>query len=205
MKSKLSLSTLLLAALLLGGCQAKTTPADNQTAAAPLVQDTKTGFGDPIAQASARITKKHYGTYVTPQNSPVQPEKFTGYHTGTDFEILPGEEDADVEVKAICNGKLLQKRTATGYGGVAVQACTYQGQPITIVYGHLKFTSITPTVGQELAAGDHLGILGKGYSSETSGERKHLHLGIHKGTSINILGYVQSQGALSGWLDWEKI
>jgi hypothetical protein len=47
-----------------------------------------------------------------------------------------------------------------------------------------------------------LGILGKGYSGETNGERKHLHLGFHKGNGINLLGYVNTQEQLiDGWLD----
>ncbi|MDP1845177.1 MAG: hypothetical protein Q8L09_00330 [Candidatus Moranbacteria bacterium] len=43
--------------------------------------------------------------------------------------------------------------------------------------------------------------MGKAYGAETDGERKHLHLGIHKGAGVNILGYVQSKAELSGWLD----
>lgn len=40
----------------------------------------------PIAEFEKRITKKPFGIYITPQNSPVQPERFTGYHTGVDVE-----------------------------------------------------------------------------------------------------------------------
>ncbi len=155
----------------------------------------------PIDRASQRITKKLFGTYVTPQSSPVSPEKFTGYHTGLDFEILPGEENSDVTIKAICSGPLLQKRSATGYGGVAVQKCTINNQAVTVVYGHLRLSSVTAKTGATLNTGDKIGVLGTGYSTETSGERKHLHLGIHKGTTINIAGYVSTQSALSAWLD----
>src|SRR5579863_6635904 len=41
---------------------------------------------EPISGGLSRVTKKPFGIYVTPQNSPVQPEKFTGFHTGIDFE-----------------------------------------------------------------------------------------------------------------------
>jgi len=82
-----------------------------------------------------------------------------------------------------------------------VQTCELNKQPITVVYGHLKLASITANAGDSLNAGDTLGILGAAYSSETNGERKHLHLGFYKGTSVNILGYVQDQSELSGWLD----
>ena len=163
--------------------------------------DSVIGFQLPLDGAKERVTKKPFGIFMTPQNSPVQPEHFTGYHTGTDFEIFPEELNIDVQVKAVCSGKLLFKKYATGYGGVAVQACELEKQPITVVYGHLKPDSIKANVGDTLNASDALGILGKAYSSETGGERKHLHLGFHKGTAIDILGYVQNQAGLSGWLD----
>ncbi|HUO75338.1 MAG TPA: M23 family metallopeptidase [Candidatus Paceibacterota bacterium] len=155
----------------------------------------------PLTNAKSRETKKPFGIYVTPSDSPVSPEKFTGYHTGLDFETTPAEADIDVPVRALCDGTLLVKEYATGYGGVAVQSCVLDGQPVTVIYGHLKLASITPAVGSAIARGDALGVLGKGYSTETDGERKHLHLGIHKGTTINILGYVQTKAALNGWLD----
>ena len=148
------------------------------------------------------MTKKPFGIYITPKTSPVQPERFQGYHTGTDFEIFPEELNTDVSVHAICTGKIAVKRSASGYGGVLVQNCSeLSSQPITVIYGHLKLASITKNAGDTLNAGDEIGFLGKAYSSETDGERKHLHLGIHKGSSISILGYVQSQSELSGWVD----
>lgn len=149
----------------------------------------------------ARVTKKPFEIYITPQNSPVQPEKFTGYHTGVDFETTSAEANIDVSVSAFCDGKLLLKKYATGYGGVAVQSCVLNNESVTVIYGHLKLASIAPIVGQTLKKGDLLGVLGKGYSTETDGERKHLHFGIHVGSTINILGYVQKQSDLSGWLD----
>jgi len=150
---------------------------------------------------SSRITKKPFGIYVTPQSSPVQPEKFTGYHTGVDFETSAAETNIDVSIPALFDGKLVMKKSATGYGGVVVEESAIEGQLVTIVYGHLKLSSVSGTVGQYIKKGDIIGILGKGYSSETDGERKHLHLGIHKGGAINILGYVQKQSDLANWLD----
>jgi len=165
------------------------------------IEEGKSDFLPPLTRTNERVTKKPFGIFITPQTSPVSPEKFSGYHTGTDFEIFPDEESAEVEVKAVCGGKLIAKRTVTGYGGVAVESCELNGEPITVVYGHLKLASINFNVGEEVSAGDTLGILGRGYSAETGGERKHLHLGLHKGVVTNILGYVQNKSALSGWLD----
>lgn len=155
----------------------------------------------PLDRAAERVTKKTFGLYITPETSPVQPDKFRGYHTGTDFEIFPNEENIDVPVHAICDGKLTVKKTASGYGGVAAQNCEIDGKSTSVVYGHLKLASISKKVGDNFKAGEVIGILGKGFSPETDGERKHLHLGIHKETSVNILGYVQSKAELSGWLD----
>lgn len=158
-------------------------------------------FSAPLDRAGERITKKPFGIYITPQNSPVKPEKFRGYHTGTDFEIFPEELNADVSVKAICDGKIAVKKTATGYGGVLVESCELDSQPITVIYGHLKLASIPKKAGDDLVKGEEIGILGKAYSVETSGERKHLHLGVHEGTTVNILGYVPKEADLSGWID----
>ncbi len=162
---------------------------------------TTSGFTPPLSHAAERVTKKPFGKFITPQDSPVQPERFRGYHTGADFEIFPAELNAVVPVQAICDGKLLLKESATGYGGVAVESCLLNGAPITVVYGHLKLASISAKAGDKLSAGDALGILGADKSVETDGERKHLHLGIHSGAKANILGYVQSKAALSDWID----
>jgi len=158
-------------------------------------------FQPPLTRAAERVTKKPFGIYITPKTSPVQPERFQGYHTGTDFEIFPEELNVDVSVQAVCDGKLVLKEYASGYGGVAAQSCELNSQPITVIYGHLNLVSINAKVGDNLSAGDFLGNLGKAYSTQTDGERKHLHLGFHKGIAINILGYVSSQNQLSDWLD----
>ncbi|MEI8343697.1 MAG: peptidoglycan DD-metalloendopeptidase family protein [Candidatus Moraniibacteriota bacterium] len=156
---------------------------------------------DPIVNALSRITKKPFGIFITPKTSPVQPERFQGYHTGSDLETTLDEQNRDVPVAVLCDGKLLEKKIASGYVGVAIESCLLEGQNVTVVYGHLRLSSIIAKVGNQLKSGEFLGNLGQGFSSETDGERKHLHLAIHKGSSINILGYVQSKAQLSEWLD----
>lgn len=165
---------------------------------------TSSVFAAPIDSWQSRVTKKPFGIYITPQNSPVQPERFTGYHTGVDFETFVEEQNVDVSIYAICSGPLKVKEWISGYGGVAVQACKLDNQDIAVIYGHLRLSSISASVGQELTAGDKLAVLGTGFSQETDGERKHLHLGIHKGTAINFAGYVQNQAELENWVDIEK-
>ncbi len=156
---------------------------------------------DPLEDARSRVTKKPFGLFVSPDISPVSPERFTGFHTGSDFETAPSEQPTEVSVRALCGGKLLQKRRADGYGGVAVQSCLFGEDPVSVVYGHLNLESIGAAIGEYLAPGEVIGNLGAGMSGETDGERKHLHLSIHKGTAIDIRGYVPSEKLLDGWLD----
>jgi len=161
-------------------------------------------FSPPIDRWSERITKKPFGIYISPKSSPIQPERFSGYHTGSDFEIFFDEQDKDVEIKAVCSGQLLEKRYVSGYGGTVVQQCKFEGQDITVLYGHLKLSSIGININQQISAGDRIGILGKGFSSEIDGERKHLHISIHKGLSVDYRGYVQKSEQLSNWIDIVK-
>lgn len=164
-------------------------------------QSNSTDNSIPLSDPLSRMTKKPFGVYISPQSSPVQPERFKGYHTGVDLEIKPEELDADVPVKSLCDGQLLSAKSATGYGGVAVQSCSLDNQDVTVIYGHINLKSLNAKVGDKFHRGDFLANLGKAYSDETDEERKHLHLGIHKGRDISILGYVQSQSELSSWLD----
>ena len=160
----------------------------------------KADFQPPLDRISERVTKKTFGMYITPQNSPMQPEKFKGYHTGVDFEVFPDEENKTIPVSAICEGKLLVKKYASGYGGVVVQSCKFKQNEITVIYGHLLLSSVIKKAGSNLTMGETIGVLGA-KSQETDGERKHLHLGVHLGTAINILGYVSNKAQLKDWED----
>ena len=161
-------------------------------------------FIEPINSANQRITHKPFGIKVSPQNSPIQPEKFSGYHTGVDFEIFPEEKNVVVPVFAICEGKLLIKKQARGYGGLIIQSCRLNNDNVTVIYGHLDIASVTKEVGEDFYAGEQIGILGTGFSIETDGERKHLHLGIHMGNSVDTRGYVQDSDELKNWINFSK-
>ena len=158
-------------------------------------------FVFPIDQWRDRVTKKTFWLKVSPKDSPVSPEKFSGYHTGVDFEIFAWEVDKEVTIKTICSGPLLMKKWSTGYGGVVVQKCELNKEIVTVVYGHLNLGSVKTSINGELKAGETLGILGKWYSSETDNERKHLHLSIHKWWTVNITGYAETVGELNQWLN----
>lgn len=170
--------------------------AENSSMTAPVSE-----LALPLDRAAERMTKKTFGTYVTPQNSPVSPERFSGYHTGVDFETFPEEGTADVAVYAICTGPLLTKQWISGYGGVVVQQCELEETVVTVLYGHVRLASVTATPDDTLHVNDRLGVLGTGGSSETDGERKHLHLSIHRGAKITWAGYVSNQTALGDWID----
>ena len=155
----------------------------------------------PISNAEARITKKPFGIFISPATSPVQPERFSGYHTGTDFETFPDEQESDIEIFAICNGKVRFAGWVKGYGGVLIQDCIYKNEPVTVLYGHLNIDSVSLHPDADLATGALIGNLGKSFSTQTDGERKHLHLAIHRGTNIEYRGYVRTEKELDNWIN----
>lgn len=163
--------------------------------------DDTNGFVAPIDHALSRITKKDFGIKISPGHSPVPNDRFSGYHTGVDFETTPDEANKNVAVNAVCVGPLHIKEWAKGYGGVVVQECSLAGSTIYVVYGHLNVDSVTAKVGDILAPGDYLGNLGEGYSHQTDGVRKHLHLSIYKSEPLDIRGYVPEEQDLTKWLN----
>jgi len=167
----------------------------------PKVTQSKT---KPISDAKSRVTKKPFGIYVTPQSSPVKPEKFTGYHTGTDFETTSEEKNQAISVYALCTGKTRVKQIVSGYGGVIVQDCALDRQSVTVLYGHIDIRQSKAQVGQQIRSGEKISVLASAYSQYSGGERKHLHLGIYKGNDIDYRGYVQNKSELSGWLNAQK-
>jgi len=189
---------------LAAGCNKTPVIVRQESPAPKSAIDASPALQSPIGRALERITKKSFGIKISPESSPVSPERFSGYHTGVDFETFPEEQNIDVPIFAVCGGKLLLKKYATGYGGGAVESCKIEGRDVTIIYGHLKLASIAANIGDGILAGQQIAVLGKGYSSETDGERKHLHLGIHKGISVILLGYVQNKSQLDDWLDASK-
>lgn len=158
-------------------------------------------FVSPLDRARERISLKPFGINVSPGNSPIVPERFSGYHTAVDLEVFESERDQPVPVRAFCGGEIAQKKESSGYGGVVVQSCMIDDQLVTVVYGHLLLPSVTDRAGSYVAPGDRIGELGRGFTEDTDGERKHLHFGIYKGTGIDIRGYVSEQSQLSQWLN----
>jgi murein DD-endopeptidase MepM/ murein hydrolase activator NlpD len=159
------------------------------------------GFSPALSRSGERVTKKPFGIFIDPENSPVRPERFRGYHTGVDFEIFSEEAEADVEVSSVCSGAVLAKRFVSGYGGVLVQGCVLDGKKMTVLYGHLRLDSIAANVGDTVGRGETIALLGDDKSRQTDGERKHLHLAFHEGPQLGMRGYVESRKQLDAWID----
>lgn len=164
----------------------------------PPAPSTATRLIEPVSSFQERSTKKRFGTYVEPGNSPVKSERFKGFHTGVDAEFA--EVTGVVAVHAITDGTVLSSRRADGYGGVTAITHVIDGVSHVGVYGHLQPDTLLP-VGTEIRAGDQIGELGEGGSSATDGERKHLHFSLVRGTSPDLRGYVQTKEELGRWRD----
>lgn len=152
----------------------------------------------PTVDFQTRVTKKPFGIYVTSKDSPISPERFTGWHTGADAEYEDITEE--VLVFAISDGTVRSARRANGYGGIVVIEHTINDQSMLAIYGHLDPASLVQE-NTPVTAGQQIGVLGDGGTSETDRERKHLHLGILTTTKLDVRGYVDAQTELNNWLD----
>lgn len=166
------------------------------------------GNGWPLSNGDDRETPLHFGLYVTPdpENNPIDPpERFTGYHAATDFEIFAEEEKARVPVFAVCTGTITFSGFAEGHGGLVTQFCTTNdGSDITVLYGHLALDSLVKT-GKAVKIGAKIGVLGTAHSKDTDGSRKHLHLGVLKGHVSEVRGYVQHENELELFIDPQTV
>lgn len=151
----------------------------------------------PIAEFQKRITKKSFGTYITPTNSPVSPESFTGYHTGVDVEYA--DVTSDVPVSGIADGLVVTSESISGYGGVMVIKHEIKGRTLYAIYGHLRPASMLKAE-TTVTKGEKVAVLGTAFSRETDNERRHLHFGV--ALSNTILGYVSTSDRLnSSWIN----
>ncbi len=156
---------------------------------------------DVLDDIRSRRIIKPFGIYITPKNSPVSPERFRGFHTGTDFEVSADEINSDVSIYALCDGDITLRSHINGYGGVTVQKCILPSFGVVhVIYGHMHLTTDV-VVGDVVAQGSKIGTLGADKSRDADGERKHLHLSISKGDTVNFRGYVEQKEKLAQWVD----
>jgi murein DD-endopeptidase MepM/ murein hydrolase activator NlpD len=165
-------------------------------------------FVVPLEAMDNRPLLLTFGLYVTPEenNNPIDPpERWTGYHAALDIEIYPDEIEKDVPVYAICEGSVIFTGEVNGYGGVLIQSCKYENEPITVLYGHIDPYRIQKKVADNLGTKDKIGFLGDHKTKDAGYNRKHLHLQIHRGQEIVFRGYVQRPEELSAYIDPQKV
>lgn len=146
----------------------------------------------PIQGFAERQTIKLFDQWVS--------DRFTGYHLGEDIEYT--DTDADVPVYSIATGTVRYIGAhVNGYGGVLEISYTVDDEKITALYGHLNLVKTALRAGQTVGLGQTLAYLGKGFSTQTDGERKHLHFGLYTGSAFRINGYTKTKADMAGWLN----
>jgi len=151
--------------------------------------ETTSVLNEPVEGFTERITLKPFGLWLDPNNSPVSPERFVGYHAGVDVEFT--DRSDEIPVYAIASGIVVVARIAPGYGGVMVISHEIGELNILTVYGHLDPGQLL-SVDELVEPGQQIGVLGEGYTSETDGERKHLHFGMLKIGRAELVGYANT-------------
>jgi murein DD-endopeptidase MepM/ murein hydrolase activator NlpD len=162
----------------------------------------------PMDKYYERQTVKGFGEYI--DNSFYKGKevlfpynRFYGYHTAVDLEVFPDEIDTKVPVYAASSGTITYIGTLSGYGGVILEKIDNENN--TILYGHVKTENLSFKVGDHINTENNpviLTYLGNQFSAETSKERKHLHLGIYKGTDLYFKGHESSLAQLEKrWLN----
>lgn len=134
-------------------------PAISQTIS-PIISSSPSPIfqlAEPVKDFKARVTKKPFGIYITPENSPIQPERFNGYHTGADAEY--GDVTDDVAVFAIADGTITYSQWTSGYGGCFILKVNINGTQHSVLYGHIR-PSALPSVGQQFKKDDQIAVLG---------------------------------------------
>lgn len=184
------------------GTNARTAPPDTNATQTPpatnsFVAETPPVM-EPVPEFVDRITKKPFGIYITPATSPVQPERFSGYHTGVDAEYDDTAEEVDVV--AVADGTVIASQFVNGYGGVVIINHTIEDRTIQTLYGHLDPASLV-AVDEIVEQGQPVGMLGEDQTSETDGERKHLHLSMRPEGAVSYRGYVSTEAELESWID----
>lgn len=73
-----------------------------------------------------------------------------------------------------------------------MQSCTINREAVTVLYGHLTIADLSKKSAKTLT-GNVVATLAPARSHDSDGNRKHLHLSIHRGTEVQALGYVQTE------------
>jgi murein DD-endopeptidase MepM/ murein hydrolase activator NlpD len=158
----------------------------------------------PLDRTLERASYKTFGQLIDKQfyvgKESLFPNRFYGYHAGSDLEIFPEELNKDVLVSAISSGIIIFVGRVSGYGGLILEKI--DNEDLTVLYGHLKLENSWLKVGDRVDTGAQVALLGDAFSGETGGERKHLHFAIYEGHGLYFRGYEDNKNALDeSWLD----
>lgn len=190
-----------------------TTPASNTSPAQSITTPTPApSVVFPIDQFTTRATDNLFGTYYPSGQSSNFDTKvcknatyYAGYHTATDLETFSSEANVAVPVFAVANGTVREVGPVSGYGGLIVIDVTLGGAGYTALYGHIDLATTTVKAGDTVTAGQHIANLGAACSSANGNVRKHLHFGLHKGSTVDVKGYVPNQNDLSAWANPQTV
>lgn len=161
-------------------------------------------WSNPLDNTLNRASYKGFGQFFDKsfyvEKGGLFPNPFVGYHSGVDLEIFPEETEKNVPVYAISSGKISFIGSVSGYGGLILEKI--DNEDVTALYGHLKSENNIVKVGDQVETGEIIGYLGDGFSKDTGGERKHLHLGFYKGRDLYFKGYEQDDNIIqTKWLN----
>jgi murein DD-endopeptidase MepM/ murein hydrolase activator NlpD len=105
----------------------------------------------------------------------------------------PAEQSLDIPVRSVADGEVIFAGEISGCGGQIVIRHS-DPESVTSQYCHVRLNGAVKT-GTNVTAGQVIAYLGAAFSAETSGARKHLHFGIHKGPALTNAGYEQTPAA----------
>ncbi len=150
-----------------------------------------------VAPLGCQMDFKGFGEYIQ--------DRFRGYHTGIDCEQsqvdLEMHRITEVPVHAAADGRVTFVGRTSGYGGVIVLSHILDGEVFSTLYGHLDLGAVPLRIGDAVYKGNRIANLGADRSTETDGERMHLHFGVWRGDAVKLAGYVKTPAELSGWLN----
>ncbi|MFA7286225.1 MAG: M23 family metallopeptidase [Patescibacteria group bacterium] len=145
----------------------------------------------PVDGYLSRRTFKSFGEYIE--------DRFTGYHVADDIEFTDVTDD--VPVVSIAEGTVRRAEHISGYGGLVIIRHTLPTGEVNALYGHLDLANTKLQVGDVVAAGSRVGVLGQGGSTATDGERKHLHFGLYSGEDVRLQGYEKIASRVASWIN----
>lgn len=162
----------------------------------------------PISRFTERLKKNFFGSFFS-SGSPQTLDRqvcpgatiYTGYHTGDDLETFADEQNVLLPVVSIADGRVLEANRVSGYGGLIVISYQLAGKDYTAYFGHVDLSTAKVKVGDTVVPGEQLADLAPACSSANDNVRKHLHFALHRGTGVDVHGYVATSNALSSWVD----